>query len=243
MTAAQEAAPVLATPRIAPLHRIRRNGRCRFRDCLGLLVVLLATGWTGTLRDLAERGAGQNYSFAVFLYVLMLVLTASDRDSARVLRFRLEHRYNLSNQRSARGFGTNSRPAVGLVMAAIVVELLTCSGASSASTGGDRVGGLPRLVCCSHNWPGCAVSDLLQIRAARKRGAQAPLDHSERTHRARCAGSISGISPRKQEANAALTDWARPGASFSPTPCWTIIPDEIEAVLAHELGHHVHGTF
>jgi len=58
-------------------NRIKRwLGIADFALGFGLLVVLLATGWTGTLRDLAERGAGasQNYSFAVFLYVLMLML-------------------------------------------------------------------------------------------------------------------------------------------------------------------------
>ena len=37
----------------------RRLGVADFASGLVLLVVLLATGWTGTLRDLAERGASQ----------------------------------------------------------------------------------------------------------------------------------------------------------------------------------------
>ena len=66
----------------------------------GLLIMLLATGWTGTLRDMAEQGASQNYSFAVFLYVLMLMLISKVLGTPlEYYGFRLEHRYNLSNQR------------------------------------------------------------------------------------------------------------------------------------------------
>src|SRR5258708_14766836 len=91
-----------------------------------LLVVLLANGWSGTLRDLALRGASSNYSFAVFLYVLMLMVIS------RVLGFpldyygfRLEHRYHLSNQRLRSWLWDEFKGVlVGLVFATIVVELL-----------------------------------------------------------------------------------------------------------------------
>ena len=101
-------------------------GVADFAIGLGLLVVLLATGWTGTLRDLAERGAGQNYSFAVFLYVLMLVLISKVIGTPlEYYGFRLEHRYNLSNQRFRSWLWDEFKSLlVGLVMATIVVELL-----------------------------------------------------------------------------------------------------------------------
>src|SRR5437016_11907454 len=38
-----------------------------------LLLTLLVTGWSGTLRDLAYSGGFQNYTLAAFLYVLMLM--------------------------------------------------------------------------------------------------------------------------------------------------------------------------
>ena len=41
-----------------------------------LLVVLLVTGWTGTLRDWSYQGARQHYFVAVFLYVLMYSVIA-----------------------------------------------------------------------------------------------------------------------------------------------------------------------
>ena len=39
-----------------------------------MLLILLAAGWSGWLRDLAYSSGFQSYAFAVFLYVLMLAL-------------------------------------------------------------------------------------------------------------------------------------------------------------------------
>ena len=108
-------------------NRIKRwLGLTDFVLGFGLLVVLLATGWTGWLRDLAERIAAQNYAFAVFFYVLMLMIISKMLGTPLdYYGFRLEHRYNLSNQRlrswlwdECKGF------LIGLVMATVVVELL-----------------------------------------------------------------------------------------------------------------------
>ncbi len=74
--ATNEITPVLAdSPESRRYNRVKRwLGLADFGIGFGLLIFLLATGWTGTLRDLAERGASQNYAFAVFLYVLMLMV-------------------------------------------------------------------------------------------------------------------------------------------------------------------------
>jgi len=100
--ATKEIAPILAdSPESRRYNRIKRwLGIADFALGFVLLVVLLATGWTGTLRDLAERGASQNYSFAVFLYVLMLMLISKVLGTPlEYYGFRIEHRYNLSNLR------------------------------------------------------------------------------------------------------------------------------------------------
>ncbi len=69
----------------------------------GLLVAILATGWTGTLRDIAlgeHHGVARNYSIALFLYLLMLTLISKAIGlPLEYYGFRLEHRYHLSNQR------------------------------------------------------------------------------------------------------------------------------------------------
>ena len=126
----KEITPALSdSPESRRYNRIKRwLGIADFALGFGLLVVLLATGWTGTLRDLAERGAGasQNYSFAVFLYVLMLMLISKVLGTPlEYYGFRLEHRYNLSNQKLRSWLWDECKSfLIGLVMAAIVVELL-----------------------------------------------------------------------------------------------------------------------
>src|SRR5271165_5035130 len=122
----------MATPEITAdspdsrrYNRIKRwLGFADFAIGFGLLVVILATGWTGWLRDLAERGAWQNYSFAVFLYVLMLMLISKVIGTPlEYYAFRLEHRYNLSNQKFRSWLWDECKSfLIGLVMAAVVVE-------------------------------------------------------------------------------------------------------------------------
>src|SRR5271156_3978213 len=102
MMATREITPVLTdSPESRRYNRIKRwLGVADFTIGFGLLIMLLVTGWTGTLRDLAERGASQNYPFAVFLYVLMLMLISKALGTPLdYYSFRLEHRYNLSNQK------------------------------------------------------------------------------------------------------------------------------------------------
>src|SRR5208282_3993095 len=117
----REITPVLAdSAESRRYNRIKRwLGFADFALGFGLLVVLLATGWSGTLRDLAERGASQNYSFAVFLYVLMLLLISKLLGTPlEYYGFRLEHRYNLSNQRFRSWLWDECKSfLIGLVMA------------------------------------------------------------------------------------------------------------------------------
>ena len=126
--ATTETTPVLAdSPESRCYNRIKRwLGVADFAIGFAMLVALLATGWTGTLRDLAERGASQNYSLAVFLYVLMLMLISKALGTPlEYYGFRLEHRYNLSNQRFRSWLWDECKSfLIGLVIAAIVVELL-----------------------------------------------------------------------------------------------------------------------
>ena len=60
------------------------------------LIVLLATGWNGTLRDWALSLSGQGYSLGVFYYVVMLlVLSKAIGLGLDYYGFRLEHQYQL----------------------------------------------------------------------------------------------------------------------------------------------------
>jgi STE24 endopeptidase len=213
---------------------------------LALLIVLLATGWSGTLRDFAYRGASQNYSFAVFLYVLMLLLISKAVGFALdYYSFRLEHRYHLSNQRLRSWLWDELKGlVVGLVLATVVAELLYT---------------LIRHV--PQHWWLIAWAVFLGLFVLLAQLAPVvlfpifykfePLENEELRRRLvlmseRAGTRVRGVykwhlSEKSKKANAALTGL---GATRRIILADTLLDhysdDEIEAVLAHELGHHVH---
>ena len=210
-----------------------------------LLVLLLATGWSGTLRDFALHGASSNYSLAVFLYVLML--TAISRVLGFPLDyygFRLEHRYHLSNQRTRSWLWDEFKGLiVGLLFATIVVELLYS------------------LIRHYQHWWLLAWALFLALFVLLAQLAPVvlfpifykfePMENEELRKRLvvlseRAGTRVRGIykwklSEKSKKANAALTGL---GATRRIILADTLLDhysdDEIEAVLAHELGHHVH---
>jgi STE24 endopeptidase len=211
-----------------------------------LLVALLATGWTGTLRDLAERGAGQNYPIAVFLYVLMLMVIIKVLGAPlEYYEFRLEHRYNLSNQRfrswawdECKGF------LLGLVMAAVVVELVYMLMRENPQywwlIAWAVVMGLVVLIA--------QLAPIVLFPIFYK---FEPLENDELKRRLivlseRAGTRVRGVykwhlSEKSKKANAALTGLgATRRIILADTLLDNYSDDEIEAVLAHELGHHVH---
>src|SRR6266849_5393603 len=248
MIATTETAPVLTdSPESRRYNRIKRwLGVADFAIGFGLLVVLLATGWTGTLRDLAERGASQNYPFSVFLYVLMLMLISKVLGTPlEYYGFRLEHRYNLSNQRLRSWLWDEFKSLlIGLVMATIVVELLYM---------------LMRQT--PQHWWVIAWAAFLGLVVLLAQVAPVvlfpifykfePLENEELKRRLivlseRAGTRVRGVykwhlSEKSKKANAALTGLgATRRIILADTLLDNYSDDEIEAVLAHELGHHVH---
>ena len=228
-------------------NRIKRwLGVADFAVGLGLLVVLLATGWTGTIRDLAERGASQNYPFAVFLYVLILLLISKAIGiPLEYYEFRLEHRYNLSNQKFRSWLWDECKGLIlGLIMATIVVELIYALMRQSPQ----------------HWWIAAwAVFLGLMILLAQVAPVVLfpifykfePLENEELRRRLivlseRAGTRVRGVykwhlSEKSKKANAALTGLgATRRIILADTLLNNYSDDEIEAVLAHELGHHVH---
>ena len=228
-------------------NRIKRwLGVADFAVGLGLLVVLLATGWTGTIRDLAERGASQNYPFAVFLYVLMLLLISKAIGiPLEYYEFRLERRYNLSNQKFRSWLWDECKGLIlGLIMATIVVELIYALMRQSPQ----------------HWWIAAwAVFLGLMILLAQVAPVVLfpifykfePLENEELRRRLivlseRAGTRVRGVykwhlSEKSKKANAALTGLgATRRIILADTLLDNYSDDEIEAVLAHELGHHVH---
>jgi len=228
-------------------NRIKRwMGVGDFALGLGLLIVLLATGWTGTLRDLAYRGASQNYSLAVFLYVLMLMLISKVIGlPLDYYGFRLEHRFHLSNQRLRSWLWDEFKSMlVGLLLATVVVELIYS---------------LLRHV--PQHWWLIAWAVFLGLVVLLAQLAPVvlfpifykfePLENEELKRRLivlseRAGTRVRGVyrwhlSEKSKKANAALTGLgATRRIIIADTLLDNYSDDEIEAVLAHELGHHVH---
>ena len=248
MSDSKETAAVLAdSEESRRYNRIKRRiGVADFAVGIGLLVALLATGWTGTLRDLAERGASQNYSFAVFLYVLMLMLISKAIGTPlEYYEFRLEHRYNLSTQRLGSWLWDEFKGFIlGLIMATIVVELLYA---------------LMRQT--QQHWWIIAWAVFLGLMILLAQVAPIvlfpifykfePLENEELKRRLvvlseRAGTRVRGVykwhlSEKSKKANAALTGLgATRRIILADTLLDNYSEDEIEAVLAHELGHHVH---
>src|ERR1700739_102267 len=88
------------------------------------LIVLLVTGWTDRLRDLALRRGLQNYTLAVFLYLFfLLIISKALGFGLDYYGFRLERKFKLSNQRVRSWLWDEAKSfLVGLVLASIVVE-------------------------------------------------------------------------------------------------------------------------
>lgn len=248
MTFATETAASLAdSEESRHYNRTKRwLGVADFAIGFGLLVVLLATGWSGTLRDVAERVASQNYPLAVFLYVVMVMLISKAIGiPLEFYEFRLEHRYNLSNQKlrswlwdEFKGF------LIGLIMATIVVELL-----------------YTLIRQTQQHWWIIAWAVFLCLMILLAQVAPIilfpifykfePLDNEELKRRLivlseRAGTRVRGVykwhlSEKSKKANAALTGLgATRRIILADTLLDNYSDDEIEAVLAHELGHHVH---
>src|SRR5271165_4534316 len=240
--------PVQAdSPEALRYNRIRRwLGIADFIIGFVFLVVLLVTGWSGWLRDLAYRLGFQNYSLAVFIYLLLLLLISKAIGiGLDYYGYRLERRYKLSTQRfrawiwdEFKGF------LVGLVLGGVVVELLYFT---------------------IRQWPqywwllAWALFMVLFVVLAQLAPVVLfpifykfePLDNEELRRRLvvlseRAGTRVRGVyrwrlSEKSKKANAALTGLgATRRIILADTLLDNYTPDEIEAVLAHELGHQVH---
>jgi STE24 endopeptidase len=211
-----------------------------------LLVLLLVTGWTGKLRDWSYLGAGQSYFFAVFLYVLMFsVIMKVISAPFDYISFRLEHQYHLSNQKSGAWLWDECKGwLVGLVLGTLFVEIIY---------------GIIRLA--PQRWWIVAWAVFVGLFLLFAQLAPVvlfplfykfkPLENSELRERLTKLGERAGtrvrgvyewkLSEKSKKANAALTGMGSTRRIIlSDTLLENYNDDEIEAILAHELGHHVH---
>src|SRR5580692_3621521 len=210
------------------------------------LIVLLLTGWTNWLRDLALRRGFQNYTVAVFLYLLFLLLISKVLGfGLDYYGFRHEQKFQLSNQKfrswlwdEVKGF------LLGLILASILVELLYFMIRESPQHWWILTWGLfmSFFVVMAQLAPVVLFPIFYKFE---------PLDNEDLRRRlvqlSEQAGTrVRGVyrwnlSEKSKKANAALTGLGRTRRIIlADTLLDNYAPEEIEAVLAHELGHHVH---
>ncbi len=236
------------TPEVRRYNRIKRwLGISDLAVGIAFLVVLLVTGWTGSLRDVAYRATFQNYTFAVALYVLVLLFIAKFLGiGLDYYGFRLEHRFHLSNQKLWPWMKDQGKEfLVGAVLAGIVAELTYFV-----------IRQFPQ------HWWLLAWAVVLGLFVLLAQLAPVvlfpifykfePLENEDLKSRLVKLGERAGtrvrgvyrwkLSEKSKKANAALTGLGNTRRIIlADTLLDNYTPDEIESVLAHELGHHVHG--
>jgi STE24 endopeptidase len=239
-------APPPDSPEAQRYNRIRRwLGVTDAVIGLLLLLVLLITGWAGALRDWSYHTAGQRYFLAVFLYVLMLAVIMKMLSAPLdFLSFRLEHRYHLSNQRMSSWLWDELKGwLLSLVFGTVFVELIY---------------GIIRIA--PQRWWIIAWAVFVGLFLLIMQLAPVvlfpifykfePLNNETLRNRLtrlseRAGARVRGVyewklSEKSKKANAALMGiGSTRRIILADTLLQNYSEDEIEAVLAHELGHHV----
>ena len=216
-----------------------------------LLVLLFAVTprgarWSEVLRDWAWLAASQNYVLAVFLYIAMLLLIGKLLGlPLDIYSFRLEHRYNLSNQRMRSWVWDEIKGwLLGLVLGGILAELIYWT-----------------IRAAPQRWWLIAWAVFIALAVFFAQIAPVvlfplfykfqPLENEDLRERLvrlseRAGTRVRGVyewklSEKSRKANAALTGLGRTRRIIlADTLLENYSPDEIESILAHELGHHVH---
>lgn len=235
------------SPEVRRYNRVRRwLGIADFVLGFAFLVVLLVTRWSDGLRDLAYRWGFQSYSFSLFIYLFLLLgINKALGFGLDYYGFRLERRFKLSTQKfgswawdEVKGF------LVGLVLGSIVVELLYFT-----------IRQWPQhwwlLAWASFMGLFILLAQLAPVVLFPIFYKFEPLENEDLRRRLvvlseRAGTRVRGVyrwklSEKSKKANAALTGLGRTRRIIlADTLLDNYSPEEIEAVLAHELGHHVH---
>src|SRR5260370_23871114 len=214
----------------------------------GFLIALLATGWTNWLSTLARHLGRDQYEWSLFLYVLFLSLISKALSiGLDFYSFRLEHRFNLSNQKLGSWLRDEAkRWLLGVVLATGLTQI---------------VYGLMRTPHGVEYWWIYAWLIFIALFIFFAQIAPValfplfykfvPLQNEELKARLVRLGERAGtrvrgvyewkLSEKSKKANAALTGLGNTRRIIlADTLLQDYDGDEIEAVLAHELGHHVH---
>jgi STE24 endopeptidase len=248
MTFPDSPSPAAAdSPEARRYNRIQRwLGFADFIIGTAFMVVLLITGWTGWLRDLALRRGFQNYTLAVFIYLSFLLLIGKILGiGLDYYGFRLERRFQLSTQKvrswlwdEAKGF------LVGLVLAGIVVELLYFMIRQSPQHWWIITWALFMVlfIVLAQIAPVVLFPIFYKFEPLENEDLRRRLVQMSEHAGTRVRGVYRWkLSEKSKKANAALTGLGSTRRIIlADTLLDNYAPEEIEAVLAHELGHQVH---
>jgi STE24 endopeptidase len=229
-------------------HRLRRRA-----SLLGtvlaalLLIVLVLTGWSATLRDAARVLAGDSFFFTIVCYVILIALLseALQLPLAFYQGVTLERRYGLSTQTTGSWWRDHVK-AGGLVLVfALFGALIVWSFLRWA----------PEywwlMAAVSFSAILIALAQLAPVLLFPLFYEFKPLDRPSLVQRLvsladRAGAQVLGVfelrlSDRTRKANAALAGMGRTRRILlSDTLLSDHSDDEIEVILAHELAHHVH---
>jgi STE24 endopeptidase len=235
------------TPEARRYNRIRRW--LSMADLVlgfAFLVVLLVTGWSGALRDYAVQLAPEQYSIQVFFYVLMLlVISKILAVGVDYYGFRLEHRYHVSNQKLRSWIWDELKGwLLGLVLGTLLVELLYFTIRQSPQHWWIVAwfAFMALLVLFAQIAPIVFLPLFYKFEPLENDNLKDRLIRLSERAGTRVRGVYEWkLSEKSKKANAALTGLgATRRIILADTLLQNYSDDEIEAVLAHELGHHVH---
>ena len=238
--------PMADTPDARRYNRIKRwLGMADAVIGFALLVVLLVTGWTARLRDWSYLVGAQHYFLAIFLYVLMFSLIMKALSAPLdFYGYRVERQYNLSNQKLGAWLWDELKGwLLGLAFGTLFVELIYAI-----------------IRIAPQRWWMIAWAVFVGLFLLIMQLAPVvlfplfykfePLNNDELRDRLTRLGQRAGtrvrgvyewkLSEKSKKANAALMGIGRTRRIIlADTLLQNYTNDEIEAVLAHELGHHV----
>ncbi|HEV3036672.1 MAG TPA: M48 family metallopeptidase [Candidatus Angelobacter sp.] len=213
---------------------------------VAFLAILLLTGWNRSLRDISMKIGRDHYALQLFVYVLLLSAISKFLGiGLDFYSFRLEHRFNLSNQKLSGWIKDEIKGWVlGLVMATFIAEIIY----ALIRTSPTQWWIIAWLVFIALFVLFAQIAPVVLFPLFYK---FAPLQNEELKSRLMRLGERAGtrirgvyewkLSEKSKKANAALTGLGSTRRIIiADTLLQNCNDDEIEAIMAHELGHQVH---
>ena len=240
--------PLSDTPEARRYNRIsRRLGLADLGLGLVLMLLLLITDWSRGLRDLSlHLAGGENFVFALLIYVFTLAVIGKVAGfGLDYYSFRLEHEYHLSNQKRRAWIWDQFKAFwVGFGISLVLAELLyfLIRNAPQWWWVIAWLAFLVLFVVFVQIAPVVLFPIFYKYETLKNEQLRERLTRLSEQAGTRVRGVYEWmLSEKSKKANAALMGLgATRRIVLSDTLLANYTDDEIEAVLAHELGHHHH---